>query len=102
MWLWRVCVASMEKRITNLFELEIYKDRQVVINHYIEDDFLAKRDGFHFNSLKIMGDTIIFTKNNGNCYELSINQYRELYKDSQFPNYFIFRNNKERLEIYFP
>jgi hypothetical protein len=92
----------MEKKITDLFILETFKDRQVVLNYYCDVDFLVKRDGFSFQSLKISEGSLFFTKNDETCCRISIENYPNVYKDNQFPNYFVLKNNSDRLEIYFP
>lgn len=102
MWLWRICAAGMEKKIKDLFILETFKNRQVILNYYSDVDFLEKRDGFFFQSLKISEGSLLFTKKEATCCRISIENYPDVYKDNQFPNFFVLKNNSDRLEIYFP
>jgi hypothetical protein len=102
MWLWRICTAGMEKKLKDLNDLEAFKNRQVVLNYYIDIDFLVKRDGFSFHSLKLSDGLLTFTKKEKTCYRVRIDTYPEVYRDDQFPNFYILRNNTDRLEIYFP
>jgi hypothetical protein len=102
MRLWRICTAGMEKKLKNLFVLEAYKNRQVVLNYYIDIDFLVKRDGFFFQSLILSDGSLTFTKKDDTCSKITIENYPDAYIDNQFPNFFVLRNNTDRLEIYFP
>ena len=119
MRLWRVCTEGMEKIITDLTIFDGYKDLQVVLNfyededvlfqrdgfHFYEDeDVLFQRDGFHFHSLEFLSESeeLLFTKMDGSCCTITIKNYSDRYIDSQFPNYFVLRNGSERMDIYFP
>jgi hypothetical protein len=92
----------MEKKINDLFDLETFKNRQVVLNYYIDGDFLIKRDGFSFQSLKLSDGSLLFTKKEESCSRISIENYPDIYLDNQFPNLYVLRNHTDRLEIYFP
>lgn len=104
MWLWRVCATGMEKIITDLTVFEGYKDRQVVLNYYKDEDFLYDREGFHFHAVQFEKefDQLKFTKIDGSDWTLSLKDYPKKYLDSQFPNYYVLTNGTDRLEIYFP
>ncbi|MFZ7944471.1 hypothetical protein [Neobacillus sp. 19] len=52
----------MEKQLDDLSIFEEYRDRQVIINYYQEDDFLSKRDGFHFVSIQFAYGQLLFLK----------------------------------------
>jgi hypothetical protein len=102
MWLWRICAAGMEKKLKDLVVLEAFKNRQVVLNYYCDDDYLVKREGFSFQSLKLSYGSLVFTKKDETNFRITIENYPEVYKESQFPNFYVLRNNTDRLEIYFP
>ncbi len=104
MRLWRICTEGMEKIITDLTIFDGYKDRQVVLNFYEDEDVLFQRDGFHFHSLEFLSESeeLLFTKMDGSCCTITIKNYSDRYIDSQFPNYFVLRNGSERMDIYFP
>lgn len=102
MRLWRICTASMEKKLKDLFVLEAFKNRQVILNYYSDVDFLVKRDGFSFQSLKLTDGSLLFTKKDDTCCKITIENYPDVYIDNQFPNFYVLRNNTDRLEIYFP
>ncbi|MCQ6279249.1 hypothetical protein [Bacillus sp. EB600] len=94
----------MEKIITDITIFESYKDRQVVLNYYEDQDVLFQRDGFHFYSIKVLreSDELLFTKIDGSCCTISIKNYSDKYVDNQFPNYYVLTNGSERLDIYIP
>lgn len=92
----------MEKKLKDLYVLETFNNRQVVLNYYNDVDFLVKRDGFSFQSLKLSDGTLTFTKKDETCFKVTIENYPDVYIDNQFPNFYVLRNNTDRLEIYFP
>ncbi|MDP4104812.1 MAG: hypothetical protein Q8935_07650 [Bacillota bacterium] len=92
----------MEKKLKDLYVLDAFNNRQVVLNYYNDVDFLVKRDGFSFQSLKLSDGTLTFTKKDETCFKVTIENYPDVYVDNQFPNFYVLRNNTDRLEIYFP
>jgi len=92
----------MEKPISDLVILEDYHSRQVVLNYYQDDDFLWKRDGFCFDKVKLSGGCLVFSKKDGKDTKICVNEFPVKVVNSQFPNYYIFQNGSNRLEIYFP
>lgn len=92
----------MEKKLKDLYVLETFNNRQVVLNYYNDVDFLVKRDGFSFQSFKLSDGTLTFTKKDETCFKVTIENYPDVYIDNQFPNFYVLRNNTDRLEIYFP
>lgn len=102
MRLWGVCVQSMEKQITNLSSLVNYRNRQVILNYYDKEDFLYKRDGFHFTVIHLSAQYLSFIKANGSNYTISFSEFPTAWMNDDFQNFFILRNGTERLEIYFP
>ena len=92
----------MEEQLENLAVFESYKNRQVILNYYDAEDFLWKRDGFQFISLQLINGELSFIKKDGNNVTIPLKSYETVAKNSDFQNYYIFRNGEERLEIYFP
>lgn len=92
----------MEKQLHDVTIFEEYRNRQVVLNYYQDDDFLWQRDGFHFESVQVSEGNLLFIKKNGTIVEIPLKQYISAAINSDFQNYYIFRKDKDRLEIYFP
>ncbi|MCM3569537.1 hypothetical protein [Neobacillus mesonae] len=92
----------MEKPLENVTIFEDYHHRQVVLNYYQDEDFLWKRDGFHFAAIQVKDRTLVFIKENGPAVQIMLNDYQTSSISTDFQDYFIFRNGKDRLEIYFP
>ncbi|MBT2687203.1 hypothetical protein J7I93_03290 [Bacillus sp. ISL-47] len=90
----------MEKQINDLAIFNNYQNCQVILNYY-EDGLLSNREGFHFSFLKISGDCLSFYKNNEKCFTISLKEFPLRNICSDFQHYFIFHNNKDRVEIYF-
>lgn len=90
----------MEKQISDLDHIKIYQNRQVILNFY-EEELLWKRDGFYFNSLEFKNGCLVFIKNNEVCYTLSLETLPIRNSCSDFEHYFIFRNERDRVEMYF-
>ncbi|WML48744.1 hypothetical protein RCG23_00950 [Neobacillus sp. PS3-34] len=91
----------MEKQMSDLSFIKNYRNRQVILNYYMDEDLLWKRDGFNFNSISIDEAFILFLKNDGEI-SISIKEYPTFIQPSDFQNYFILLNDTNRLEIYFP
>ena len=92
----------MEKQLSNLSIFESYRNRQVILNYYQDEDFLWKRDGFHFDSIQFGSNQLQFIKGSDSIISVPINDYKTAVINTQFPNFFILRNGEDRLEIYFP
>ncbi|MED4205064.1 hypothetical protein [Neobacillus mesonae] len=92
----------MEQPLHDFTIFEDYRNRQVVLNYYQEDDFLWKRDGFHFETIHVNGKILLFFKKDGRTVELPLTNFTAAAINSDFQNYYIFKNGKCRLEIYFP
>ncbi|MEO2075585.1 MAG: hypothetical protein ABGX20_09285 [Bacillus sp. (in: firmicutes)] len=93
----------MENQLNDLSILISYRNRQVILNFYQDEDFLWERDGFHFESIELENEQLMFSKGNGDkVFTIPLKKYVSAIRDTQFPNYFILRNGEERLEIYFP
>ena len=92
----------MEIQTKNIDFFEGYSNRQVVLNYYNEEDYLWKRDGFHFYSLQILNDQLIFLKKDGKFLTISLSYYENIVRNNDFQNYFLLWKDMERLEIYFP
>ncbi|MGG3564851.1 hypothetical protein ABES03_24945 [Neobacillus rhizosphaerae] len=92
----------MEKQLSDLSIFESYCNRQVILNYYQDEDFLWKRDGFDFESIQFGSEQLLFLKGNDGTILVPIYEYKTAVINTQFPNFFIFRNGADRLEIYFP
>ncbi|MEH6905382.1 hypothetical protein [Neobacillus drentensis] len=92
----------MEIHMMDLAVLAGYHNRQVILNYYDDEDFLWKRDGFHFHSIQLLNDQLIFSKKDGNTLPISLKNYDTFARNNDFQNYFILRKGEARLEVYFP
>ncbi|MDM5330206.1 hypothetical protein [Neobacillus sp. CF12] len=92
----------MEKPLNDLSILTNYQNRQVILNYYQDEDLLYKRDGFYFHTIKVTEIAIIFTKEDGPDFTINRKDYPHAYINTDFPNYFILKNNTDVLQIYFP
>jgi len=101
MWLWGVRTTSMERIGIDLICFEEYRNRQVILNYYEEDDFLWRREGFHFTSIKVDHEQIIFKRKQG-AFIVSLKEFPNVLKNHDFPNYYTFYALNSRLEMYFP
>jgi hypothetical protein len=98
----RMLISNMEKQISDLTILVGYLNRQVILNYYDSDDFLWKRDGFYFERIHWINGDLLFCKGNNTTVTVRLEDFDHGSTNSDFPNYYIFSNNQERLEIYFP
>ncbi|MBO0961121.1 hypothetical protein J1P26_15575 [Neobacillus sp. MM2021_6] len=93
----------MEKQLTDLTIFEGYKNRQVILNYYQDDDYLWKRDGFHFASIQLANEKLLFLKKDGSTSQIALQEYKTMASNSDFQNYYVFHYDVHtRLEIYFP
>lgn len=92
----------MEKQLSDFSCFAEYRNRQIVLNYYQDDDFLWKRDGFHFESVKLAEEKLIFLKKDGQVAAVHLGDFDEVVINTDFPNYYICRKYSDRLEIYFP
>jgi hypothetical protein len=92
----------MEKHLDDLSIFETYHDRQVILNYYQDEDFLWKRDGFFFKTIQLTRDSLLFLKENGASIQIPLKEFSLFTVNSDFQNYYFFRNGTNRLEIYFP
>jgi hypothetical protein len=79
-----------------------YKDRQVVLNYYQDDDFLWKRDGFCFDSIQLTNGQLLFIKNDSTLETINLAEFEWAVVNTDFPNCYMFQNGMDILEIYFP
>ncbi|WP_102347668.1 hypothetical protein [Bacillus sp. Marseille-P3661] len=91
----------MEKQLENLEILKGYQNRQVVLNYYQDEDFLWKREGFHFKSIKLSTDKLEFI-NDESIYIITLKDFPVYFMITDFQNYFSLQNGTDRVEIYFP
>ena len=82
--------------------LMLFKDRQVVVNTFIDDE-LKNKDGFIFDHVEILDRSITFLKDKQTVYSISLEIYPNFQALEDFKNYFSFSNdNNDKIEIYFP
>jgi hypothetical protein len=92
----------MEKQLEHLGCFETYKNRQVIVNFYDDEDGLLKRDGFYFDGIAVTPDSLTFFKNNSEINQINLKNYRTYIINTDFQNYFTLRNNNQWIEVYFP
>ena len=86
----------------NLDALKLFKDRQVIVNTFINDE-LRNKDGFMFDHIGILDRSITFVKDKQTVYSISLEIYPYFQALEDFKNYFSFSNdNCDKIEIYFP
>jgi ribosome maturation factor RimP len=95
---------DMENPIEDLSIFSKYRNRQVVLNYYIEDDFLLKRDGFEFETIKVSNEQISFFKKGKEIFSVPLSDFSSATRNDEFQDFYIFRgaNLQKRLELYFP
>ncbi|MEH7393499.1 hypothetical protein [Bacillus sp. JJ1474] len=91
-----------EKRIEHLGVLAEFIQGQVILNYYEDDDFLWKREGFHFDSILVTNEQLIFKRKDGFKYTICLQEYPDFFINSAFQHYFTLRKTSGKLDIYFP
>lgn len=102
MWMWRLCIKSMEKQMTVLDHIKNYRNRQVVLNYYDDEDFLHQRDGLFFDTVEIDEHFVSFIKNGVTVYQLSRIEYPHTKVLHDFNHHYLFFNDTSHVDIYFP
>jgi hypothetical protein len=92
----------MEKQLSDLSCFAEYHHRQVVLNYYRDEDFLWKRDGFHFEYVKFAEGKLVLLVKGGYLTSVDLGDFESVVLNTDFPNYYICRKGSDRLEIYFP
>lgn len=92
----------MEKQIRDVTILKKYRCRQVVLNYYIDDDFLERREGFYVEEMHIGKNGLSFRRGNEEDISISFEDFPIFTVNSDFQNYYVLKNGSKRLEIYFP
>jgi hypothetical protein len=89
-------VMAMEK------DLIKYKNRQIVINEY-ENEELTSRDGFFVERIVMNRDSIQLISADLILYQVHLNSDSEIRRDNRFLNFFHIEVDQQlRIEIYFP
>lgn len=103
MWLWRLCITSMETEIKIIQEsLNQYKNRQAVLNYY-EDEELVQRDGLDFETIHVTDEEIQFLIGEKVKEAIDLSKYKTFERSNEFfKNYFELKNGVNILRIYFP
>ena len=83
-----------------LNEIKEYKARQVVINHYIDEELVSKT-GFLFDYIIIDKKYILFYRQSEVVHELYFAN-GIIIKENSFPNYFVLHQDLSEIQIYFP
>jgi len=83
--------------------LTTYKNRQVIINTY-EDDELVARDGFFFDTIERSAVDLTFFKDGKPCFIVSLQQYPHSRILPDFSGYFQLYSTEQnqKIELYFP
>lgn len=102
MWMWGLCAKGMENSIVKISLLKNYRNQQVIINKYQNEDELTQREGFVFKKVQLAGEMLSFIINEHNSFTIQLVESAKLYKDESFQNFFVLENDTQRLEIYFP
>ena len=92
----------MEKQLKDLSALTSYQNTQVILNYFQDEDLLYQRDGFHFVSIQLTETALIFIKSDEISITIELKDYPQVYINTDFPNYYTLKNNRNLLEIYFP
>ncbi len=97
----RVRFEGMEKQMKDLTILCDYKNRQVILNYYCEDELIS-RDGKDFDSIYVHHGSIYFIKHKKQVLTINSRKYQNALIGEGFQNYYVMRRDEERLDIYFP
>jgi hypothetical protein len=81
-------------------EIVKFKNQQLVVNTYHEDE-LIKRDGFWFEKVLEDQGELKFFKEELLLLSLNMNG-KEVRKEPVFKNFYTLNENNNRIEIYFP
>ncbi|MBB6444845.1 hypothetical protein [Bacillus benzoevorans] len=79
-----------------------YSNRQVILNEYLDEDYLEERHGFHFQTVAVTDSILAFSRKGKSDFYIPIEKSAHFYVNDDFQNYYILRNGSKRLEIYFP
>jgi hypothetical protein len=77
-------------------------NRQVIMNKYLDEDYLDERHGFHFRTVAVTESSIVFSRKGNSEFHIPIEKSTRFYVNDDFQNYYILRDGSIRLEIYFP
>lgn len=77
-----------------------FKNRQVIINHYVDGE-LIRRDGFFFECIKLSENNISIIRNDLPLWSISISNF-SFQAGVSFQNFFRLLNGDVEIEIYFP
>ena len=91
----------MEK-LSDISLLEKYNHRQVIINEYLDEDYLNERQGFHFETVIVTEAGIAFTRKEKKDFLIPLESSTRFYVNDDFQNYYILRVGSTRIEVYFP
>jgi hypothetical protein len=80
----------MEK-LSDISILEKYNHRQVIINEYVDEDYLNERHGFHFQTVAVTEEGIVFTRKERNDFLIPLEPSTLFYVNDDFQSYYILR-----------
>lgn len=82
---------------------KLYKDRQVIVNYY-EDDELLVKDGFNFECIELKNNEIHFIKEGNTVFSISLDEFPHFKVLDDFKNFYSLSSiqGKDEYQIYFP
>ncbi len=101
MWLWGGSITCIETVLNKLDSLKRFKNQQVIINFYEEEE-LIQREGLFFDSLQIVGRQIQFIKGSTIVLSIPFGGYMNFSQRTEFKNYYSLEKGNKRVELYFP
>ncbi len=99
--MWGVCITSMETTLANIHSLSQFKNQQVIINFYEEDE-LVQREGLFFESLQIVDCLLQFSKEGMIVFALPFDGFMYFTQRTEFKNFYFLEKDNKRVELYFP
>lgn len=99
--MWGGCITRMETTISKLQSLSQFKNQQVIINFYEEDE-LVQREGLFFESIRIGDCRIQFCNEGIIIFALPFDGCMNFTQRTDFKNYYFLEKDNNRVELYFP
>ncbi|WP_102275254.1 hypothetical protein [Cytobacillus massiliigabonensis] len=90
----------METALNIINSLIQFKNQQVIINFYEEDE-LIQREGLFFESIQIVDYQVQFSKGGIIVFSLSFEGYMKFSQRTEFKNYYSLEKDSQRVELYF-
>ncbi len=77
-----------------------FKNRQVIINHYVDEELIS-RDGFFFDRVDISENKISIIRNDLPLWSINISSF-SFHTGDSFKNFFRLLKGDVEIQIYFP